>query len=43
MWYGRRINFIGNGFLFEMIKCYIILYIFIEIDKNGVKVCDGVE
>lgn len=32
MWYGGRINFIGDGFLFEVVKGDIILDVMVKVD-----------
>lgn len=43
MWYGGRINFIGDGFLFEVVKGDIILDVMVKVDQNGVEVCNVIK
>lgn len=43
MWYGGRINFISNGFLFEVVKGDIILDVMVKVDQNSVEVCNVIK
>lgn len=43
VWYGGGVDFFGDGFLFEVVECDVVLYVVIEVDQNGVEVCDVVK